>query len=44
MVIGEKHFAITSVFPNQPTATPTDKLLVLIDTEMKKTPQRLKIQ
>jgi len=36
MVIGEKHFAITSVFPNQPAATPTDKLLALIDTEMKK--------
>lgn len=36
MLIGEKHFYISSVFSTQPTATPTDKLLELIDTELKK--------
>ncbi len=36
MLIGEKHFYISSVFSSQPTTTPTDKLLVLIDTELKK--------
>ncbi len=39
MVIGEKHFSITSVFPDQPAATPTDKLLALIGTELKKEAQ-----
>ena len=36
MLIGEKHFYISSVFSTQPTATPTDKLLALIDTKLKK--------
>ena len=36
MLIGGKCFRITSVFPVTPTATPTDKLLTLIDTELKK--------
>ncbi len=39
MVIGEKRFSITSVFPDQPAATPTDKLLALIDAELKKETQ-----
>lgn len=36
MLIGEKHFHISSVFSAQLTATSTDKLLELIDTELKK--------
>lgn len=36
MLIGGKCFHITSVFPGHPTATPTDKMLELIDTELKK--------
>ncbi len=36
MLIGGKCFHITSVFPDVPTATPTDKLLTLINTELEK--------
>ena len=36
MLIGGKSFHISSVFPSNPSATPTDKLLALIDTELKK--------
>ena len=36
MLIGGKRFFITSVFPSEPTATPTDKLLSLIDSELEK--------
>jgi len=36
MLIGGKCFHITSVFSDAPTATPTDKLLALIDTELEK--------
>ena len=36
MFIGEKSFHISSVFPSNPTATPTDKMLGLIDAELKK--------
>lgn len=36
MLIDGKRFHITSVFPNAPTATPADKLLSLIDTELEK--------
>lgn len=36
MLIGGKCFHITSVFLDTPTATPTDKLLALIDTEFEK--------
>lgn len=33
MLIREKVFHVTSVFPNQAIATPTDKMLSLIDAE-----------
>ena len=33
MLIGGKVFHVTSVFPSQAIATPTDKLLSLIDAE-----------
>ena len=36
MLIGGKSFHISSVFPGHPTATPTDKMLELIDAELKK--------
>ena len=36
MLIGGKPFHISSVFPSNPTATPTDKMLKLIDAELKK--------
>ena len=36
MLIGGKCFHISSVFPSTPTATPTDKMLGLIDAELKK--------
>lgn len=36
MLIDGKRFQITSVFQNAPTATPTDKLMSLIDTEFEK--------
>ena len=36
MLIGGKVFYVTSVFPMDATATPTDKLLSLIDTDLKK--------
>ena len=36
MLIGGKCFHISSVFPSNPTATPTDKMLEFIDTELKK--------
>lgn len=36
MLIGGKCFHITSVFPDASTATPTDKLLALIDAELEK--------
>ena len=36
MLIGSKRFCITSVFPAEPSATATDKLLAYIDTELKK--------
>ena len=36
MLIGGKVFHVTSVFPMEATATPTDKLLSLIDTDLKK--------
>lgn len=36
MLIDGKHFHITSVFSDTPAATPTDKLLSLIDTELEK--------
>ena len=36
MLIGGKVFHVTSVFPMDTTATPTDKLLSLIDTDLKK--------
>ena len=36
MLIGGKSFHISSVFPSNPTATPTDKMLKLIDAELKK--------
>lgn len=36
MLIGGKCFHISSVFPSHPTATPTDKMLRLIDAELKK--------
>ncbi len=36
MLIGGKCFHIVSVFSDVPTATPTDKLLKLIDTELEK--------
>ena len=36
MLIGGKVFHVTSVFQIDATATPTDKLLSLIDTDLKK--------
>ena len=36
MLIGGRSFHISSVFPDHPTATPTDKMLKLIDTKLKK--------
>lgn len=36
MLIEGKGFRVTSVFPSHPTATPTDKMLELIDAELKK--------
>lgn len=36
MVIEGRVFHITSVFAGEPTATPTEKLLTLIDTELAK--------
>lgn len=36
MLIGGKCFHVSSVFPGHPTATPTDKMLELIDAELKK--------
>ena len=36
MLIGSRRFCITSVFPAEPSATATDKLLAYIDTELKK--------
>lgn len=40
MLIDQQEFFIMSVFPEQPTATPTDKMLELIDTELKKEAHR----
>jgi len=34
MIVGGKKFAVCSVFPKEATATPTDKLLSLIDKEL----------
>ena len=36
MLIQGKVFRVTSVFPDTPTATPTDKMLALIDSELEK--------
>ena len=36
MLIGSRRFCITSVFPADPCATPTDKLLACIDAELEK--------
>lgn len=36
MLIGGKCFHVSSVFPSHPAATPTDKMLELIDAELKK--------
>ena len=36
MLIGSKRFCITSVFPAEPSATATDKLLAYIDAKLKK--------
>ena len=36
MLIEGKTFRISSVFPDHPTATPTGKMLELIDAELKK--------
>ena len=36
MLIGGKVFQVTSVFPTEVSATPTDKLLSLIDTDLAK--------
>ena len=36
MLIGGRRFCITSVFPAEPSATATDKLLAYIDAELKK--------
>ena len=35
-LVGDKRFLVTSVFPGEPTATPTDKMLAVIDTGLKK--------
>ena len=36
MLIGGRGFCITSVFPAEPCATPTDKLIACIDAELEK--------
>ena len=36
MLIGGKSFHISSVFPGHPIATPTNKMLELLDAELKK--------
>ncbi|MEI3083484.1 MAG: hypothetical protein V8S85_05550 [Oscillospiraceae bacterium] len=36
MLIGSKRFCITSVFPAESCATPTEKLLACIDAELEK--------
>jgi hypothetical protein len=36
MLIGGRRFCITSVFPAEPSATPTDKLIACIDAELEK--------
>ena len=36
MLVGGKCFHISSVFPGDPVATPTDKMLEFIDAELKK--------
>ena len=36
MRVGDKLFQITSVFPDASTATPTEKMLALIDAELEK--------
>ena len=36
MLISSRRFCITSVFPAEPSATATDKLLAYIDAELKK--------
>ena len=36
MMIAGRYFQICSVFPDTPTATPTDKLYSLIDAQMEK--------
>ena len=36
MLIGSRRFCITSVFPAEPCATPTDKLLARIDADLEK--------
>ena len=40
MLIDQQEFFIMSVFPEQPAATPTDKMLELIDAELKKEADR----
>ena len=40
MLIGSRRFCITSVFPAEPSATATDKLLAYIDAELKKEAHR----
>ena len=36
MLVGGKCFLVTSVFPGSASATPTDKLLQLIDTKLER--------
>lgn len=36
MIIEGRAFHVTSIFAGEPTATPTEKLLALIDTELAK--------
>ena len=36
MLIGSRRFCITSVFPAEPSATPTDKLIACIDADLEK--------
>ena len=36
MLIGSRRFCITSVFPAEPSATATDKLIACIDAELEK--------
>ena len=36
MLIRGKVFRVTSIFPDAPTVTPTDKMLSLIDSELEK--------